>query len=211
MSVVRPRIILATSFLGVALVVMATVLAFSLVGGANSAPDAGTPAVSRIVYEQEERGEIRVLEIGAASPAQSSALTDGFVTRSEYESAVWAAFECIRQRGYEPLSEPNADASGIRLQYSFRSSGDSEQGDVGRSCREQHSLFVEMSWAVQNTPSESQSAAARAALKQCLLRTGHPPELVEPQTNLSELSELGKPEFGDCVRQISSEFGTTGF
>ena len=54
------------------------------------------------------------------SPEQTAALADEYVTWKEYESAVWAAFACIKDAGFEPLGEPNLNAAGTKLIYSFR-------------------------------------------------------------------------------------------
>ncbi len=212
MSIARSRLFMATVLLAISVAVLTGTLLFNTTRSGSSNQDKSAPGiVNRLVEGDGAGGVSGVIDARSVSATQAAALADGHVTRTEYQAAIWAAFACMRDAGYEPREEPYPDASRQLLQYSFHSKGDSSQSTVARHCREQHSVLVEMSWAVQNTPSEAQQSAARAAMKQCLVEAGFPAQLVVRATTARELAEYGSPAFGVCATRISGEFGLPGF
>lgn len=165
-------------------------------------------AVTRAVFEDGPAGPGRVVEAGNVSDAQAAALADGYVTRGEYESAVNAAFECIKDSGREVKRAPYWDATGTRLEYEFWA-GPSDGAD--QDCQDEHSLLVDISWTVQNQPSDAQLGAAIVALRECLVARGVPAEGLESD-RIEVLGEAAAASghslvFTNCGQEVTEEFG----
>jgi hypothetical protein len=189
---------------GAALIFTATALVTSSGrGGAEPADTAGP--VSGIHYDDDADGEVdRVLEIGDVSPEQQQALADGYVTRAEYEAATWAAFQCLVDAGYEPVSEPTYDVTGSRLSFGVRGGG-AEGAD--QSCIEQHWTLVSLTWTKQEAPSKQQLAASEEAMRACMVRGGLPATKVYAAQSFEALRALDDSSlFVDCLTDVSAEF-----
>lgn len=97
---------------------------------------------------------------------QESILADDRVTFADYERAVRATVECIREQGFAVdgptrfpdapiiVVEPGADPS-MRFVWTFPDVPEQVVRDeVAEGCRAQWSYWVERAWELQNEPSE---------------------------------------------------------
>ena len=104
--------------------------------------------------------------------------------------------------GFEPLGEPHLNAIGSRLIYSI---GDGTgAGTAILDCAFHHSVLVERTWSRQNKPSAEQTAAAEAAMLQCLIDRGYPEADVRAAEHFGVF--VGQEHFGSCLRAVSIEY-----
>jgi hypothetical protein len=204
MSVARNTAILVGVL--VAAFVGAGLVAFALAegGSGQAVAEQLTEAAQGISFDLDGDG---VAEHSAdrdtISSEQAAALADEYVTWEEYESAVWAAFTCTTDAGFEPLAEPHLNASGSRLIYSV---GDGTgAGTAILDCAFQHSVLVELTWSRQNKPSAEQLASAEAAMLACLVDAGYPEAEVSAAEHFGVF--VGRDEhFSRCLREVSVEY-----
>jgi hypothetical protein len=110
---------------------------------------------------------------------QESVLADGYLTFADYERAVRATVDCIREQGFAvdgPTRFPDApfivvvpgvDPS-LRFVWTFEDVPDQGALDeVAESCRAQWSYWVEHAWDLQNEPSEQDIQAWLDRAWQC--------------------------------------------
>jgi len=203
----------ASGFLLTGSMVVAALAMTGTFGSASADNPAQGAAARRVVIENGPAGPERVIDRDSISEAQSDALADGYVTREEYETAIRAAFACIRDAGQAPKREPYWDASGLRLQYEFWA--DDEDSGTWLECQAAHSMLVDVTWSIQTVPSEAQAEAAWTALQRCLLDGGAPPEVAAASSH-ADLAEASARAglgalFSRCGRSVAAEFGIPGW
>jgi hypothetical protein len=201
MPIANKGAVLATVLVFVAIGAVALGLSLAPVGSEKAQAVQQTMAPQAALFDLERdvvsEGS---MDSDAVSLQQAAALADNYVTWDEYEAGIWAAFTCIKDAGYEPLSEPHLNAVGTGLRYSFRSDGRS--GSVLFDCQIEHSMHVEQIWAGQSRPSAEVLAAAETDLRDCLVANGY--DQAEVEAAESFISLAGRDEhFGACVRQVS--------
>ncbi|MGE3073476.1 MAG: hypothetical protein AB7N24_05230 [Dehalococcoidia bacterium] len=143
----------------------------------------------------------------AQADPQAEAASDGHISWEEYESAVWRAFECIEDAGFEPMAEPHLNAAGTNLAYAFFANDGAGGGKAVLSCQEDNSMYVEQLWAHQNQPSAETRAVAEAAMDECLVTGGYDAAEVSAAEFFSAFE--GRDDGGtyfECLRQVSIDY-----
>lgn len=160
-------------------------------------------------------GNLRTHHLGNASIDQQAALADREVTWEEYEAATWAAANCMQDAGLELRSTPTPDASGKMLVYGVALNGDAQldrqMGEASRECMVHHSLFTDLVWQIQLSPSEQTLEAARDALGECLLESGVPESMIDRQRLTSAIAHAPGRTYIDCANEVQRDFGIPNF
>ncbi len=204
----RSTYVASASVAAITFVVLGVVaLRLVATGAGDAKAESLTGAVPDVTVDEDSGGETRfAVDRDATSLQQAAALADGYVTWDEYESSVWAAFTCIKDAGFEPLSEPHLNAVGNNLIYSFRAGGPGGTSRVFIPCMEQNSMLVEQIWAGQIRPSVEVLEAAESAMRGCLVAGGYDAAEVESAPSFTDFQ--GRDDggaFSTCVREVSIE------
>lgn len=161
--------------------------------GPPSASDDPAPAPASSEQEADAgvepmRADARSLGDGSGtdgSTFQSELLADGEVTAEEYQAALRAAVECIRDEGFAvTFPDPNqrvvvdvAIDPDELLSFSVLVPEGSDPSDLVRRCQREWSTQVELAWQEQLTPPDDQrdrmvQAALACGRERGLQRTG---------------------------------------
>jgi predicted dehydrogenase len=147
---------------------------------------------------------------GSQTDFQEAALADGVVTFAEYERAMLATIECLRDGGVEVTDA--TPVPGDRLTFEFYSGDDDREAvrAAYQDCYERFAVAIDRAWATANAPTEEELQEARQALAECLRDAG---EDVPEQPALEDFVRLQQTAeaFGRCSQAISEEFGIPNF
>lgn len=158
-------------------------------------------------------------EAGKTSAFQQALLSDGLLTYAEYESAVLATVQCLRDRGIEIVTEPHP-APGEVIVFEFGGStsfsGESavRENEAARlsyeACYHEHQDVVDLAWARQHEVDERTLERARAALRSCLEEAGV--EGIPKNAKGRDFQPFQRFEaFPKCQERVAEEFDISGF
>jgi hypothetical protein len=152
--------------------------------------------------------------LAASAPLPASVAADGKITWEEYEAAIWKSVECMENAGLEMRFGPELDVSGKILRYGVNLTGDANEDarirKAADECEARHAAAVKVAWGMAISPTTEQMQAARAALAECLINGGTPPEFVNEERLIdAEIHSRGL--FPVCANQVSAEFGIPHF
>lgn len=150
-----------------------------------------------------------------APEEQKAVLRDGELTAAEYERAVLATLQCLRDEGIVIRTEPAIDETGWRIRYEI--SGGPDIASVERTsaiydaCLDEHQTYIEHVWSVMNGPTEAEWQAAVELLFECLAEASEsgavPPAFNSPDFfPWLEANGLWE-EFQVCRAKVNSETG----
>lgn len=141
------------------------------------------------------------------SEFQRERLQDGKLTYEEYESAVLATVQCLRDRGVVISVEPRR-ASGNLLQFAWASTAETDAAGwpAYESCYREHQALIDLLWSQQNQPSEETVQRARAALADCLREAGEDLPENPASADFRRLAIAGHPAVFACQHKITTEF-----
>jgi hypothetical protein len=163
----------------------------ALIGGC-----ATSPAATPIVFD-EDPGWDPGPDVGGKA-LRDEVFSDGEVTFDEYERAVTAAVQCMRDAGFDvegPLQYPDGGIVVVpgwdpRLRLGIRAHpGEDPQdifGDVNGRCQAQWSWHIEQVWFQEHEPTEAETQAWLERAWECAGRQGAPiasPPTVEDALN----------------------------
>lgn len=168
--------------------------------------------------------------ISGVSEFQANLLADGTLTFAEYESAVFAAVQCLRDKGFEITGYPTRTATPGpgpvltrrgELQYLPKSranlSGDSE---AIAACENRYTSVIRPLWASHVAPSQDEMQRARDAIGACLVSNGT--SGVSEHPSGEELLAIAFPPDGvprqppitsyqRCAESVAVEFDIPGY
>lgn len=158
-------------------------------------------------------------EVGDSSAFQRALLSDGVLTYAEYETAVLATVQCLRDRGVSIVTEPHA-APGNVIAFEFggstqfsgeASDRENEEARLAyEDCYHEHQDVVDLAWARQNQVDQRTLEGARAALRRCLHEAGI--EGVPENAKGRDFQPFQHFEaFPRCQDSVAREFNIAGF
>jgi hypothetical protein len=158
-------------------------------------------------------------EVGEASVFQQSLLSDGLLTYPEYESAVLATVQCLRDRGISIITEPHTAPGGVLVfefggSTQFAGEAADRENEAARlayeACYHEHQNVVDLAWARQTQVDERTLAEARSALRECLEEAGV--EGIPPNAKGRDFQAYQHLEvFPKCQEKVGREFDIAGF
>ena len=162
----------------------------------------------------EERSSDQFAQsIASSSQFQRELLSDGRLTYEEYERAVLATVQCVKDNGIEIAKEIHS-APGKRIAFEFVGGTTEDEraraSAVYEDCYREFEETVDLVWAEQNAPDEKTLELARDALAQCLRAGGYQGLPAHPEREDFKLAR-GHLAFPPCQRRISQEYDLVGF
>lgn len=126
----------------------------------------------------------------AGSLAQYSALSDGEVSRDEYERALNSGFECFTSQGGE-VTRKGSDWTGLTedfvIQHGTGTLKDSETNSVAayKKCYESHAMFVDIAYQISI---DEERSRLEDSSDNCIALAAR--DRVGPEAGLAELDEM---------------------
>jgi hypothetical protein len=133
---------------------------------------------------------------------QLSVLSDGEVTRAEYDSAVAATVSCIEREGLLVL---NLEYDPELQQLGFGMTGSDSDEDIDRiysSCSHEYDEFVSWAWVVAHQPSEDEVQLILERVGSCLAAKGYSLPESPAQVDINDVIESAvdtDPSVFDCM------------
>lgn len=174
-----------------------------LAGCSDGASDSRPPA-STLQFTDRSEGRV------TPSAVQLALLADGELTFDEYESAVLATVQCLKEAGLTMVDTPRLDLSGTRYVFGYFAGRDDEEFDRSRAifgdCYTLHQAVVDREWGRLTAPPEGRLQDALAALANCLELAGF--EIAGPisQADFIPLTQQDPEQFNRCLAAVSKEF-----
>jgi hypothetical protein len=145
------------------------------------------------------------------SPSQLALLDDGSVTFDEYEAAVLATVQCLKDAGIQVVDEPRLDLSGTRYVYRyFAGFSDAEFEEVRLSyqeCYTLHQAVVDVEWAKLTAPPQGRLQEALTSLASCLADAGFEVPTQISDSDFANLLAQDPITFNTCLERVTEQFG----
>ncbi len=148
----------------------------------------------------------RALE--STSEFQREILKDGNVTHEEYERAVYATVQCMRDGGIRISQEPYETWRG-QLDFAWETRNEEEDAlsaRVHEECRAEHNDLVSIQYFYQVRPTEKERAEARIALIECLRSAGVQLSSDPTGEEFRALATTANASFRTCRAEVVEEF-----
>ncbi|MDR0504981.1 MAG: hypothetical protein LBG70_04140 [Bifidobacteriaceae bacterium] len=152
------------------------------------------------------------------SAFQAAILADGVVTNAEYESAVMANWQCVKDAGFEP-DEPQWNGNNFEFGITVISQNEeaaevnsTKQLAVWERCNTEYTNDVGDVWASQAVLSDSERDKMRPDVVACLRNHGlelpEDSDYAEIGAALATLDQSGQTAAMECMQQYEEFFRT---
>lgn len=141
------------------------------------------------------------LDLGPMSQFQQDVLQDNVLTFAEYEGAVAATVQCLRNEGVD-VTDPQYD--GRQFTFVYGGTNDPDELDAadevyGR-CYSEYQDMVDVAWTVQSAPSEEEVQTIRDEIGACLRRLGLAVPEHPSQAEIMDVVTNGGTQAFSCMR-----------
>lgn len=139
------------------------------------------------------------------SEFQQQLLSDGEVTFSEYEEAVFATMRCLTRAGIW-VSDPMLDAAGSSYRFDFGGAYTEAEGEemenTYEKCYREFQDAVDEVWAIQNGPSEEEITVFYERVLECVRAKGFDIVIDAQQPNLERVNQLAPYDYPACFEEV---------
>lgn len=145
-----------------------------LPGEGEHTAESRSAVATGVEHREDDEGPYDRDSDGAGRAFQDDLLEDGHVTRDEYEAAVTATVDCIREAGLrvdfpsdgEVIIDVAVDPAEL-LTFAVHVPDGVHSGDTAARCQAEWSFRVEQAWQDQLTPAEEERRKAVEAALAC--------------------------------------------